>query len=158
MVNGSKPVPRTSAMTSSPTVPTKLAALTGLAIFAAALPACVKPAQHASIAALQYRGAVDLKCHPQQLGVYHVDRRTTVVAGCASRGVYVESCELFGDRTICTWRLDAPLVTPDDTRKARPAPRPCPVLPQPIACPPHPEELAGTPRPGFVVEPMENWE
>jgi hypothetical protein len=131
--------------------------LAGLALFAVTLLACAKPVQHASVVALQYRGAVDLECHPQRMVIYHVDRRTKVVAGCAGRAVYVESCEPFGERMLCTWRLDAPLVTGDDPRNAREAPRPCPAPRTPAACPP-PKELAGASQPGFVVEPMETWE
>lgn len=63
----------------------------------------------ADLRALQYRSVFDLGCPAQSLQLYHVDRRTKVVAGCGRRLVYVESCDRYGSRRECSWLLDSPV-------------------------------------------------
>lgn len=86
------------------------AAIGGALLLVAVAAGCApRRATRANLPQLQMRAVFDLGCHVSQLQLYHVDRRTKIVAGCGRRLTYQEQCIEAEDRRLeCSWSIDSP--------------------------------------------------
>jgi hypothetical protein len=119
------------------------------------LPGCARHPEPAALPTLQLRASFDLACPPQDVQMFHFDRRTKGVVGCGRRLIYVASCDDAFDKGACTWVLDSPaswpasasVGAPMGARAAAPAPQAWP------AAPSAPVPTSAAPPPGAPARP-----
>jgi len=115
------------------------------------LGACVSP-RPATVGQLQTRAAFDLVCAPQQLQIYPLGARSRGVIGCGRRLAYVEVCDDFHGRAICSWMLSSPAwVQPTIAPAPTPSCRPVPML---VVSPAPQASASSAPAPSLLSPPL----